>query len=35
MEAVLEASMVAEWFAAARAEPWAIAKYDTVWPASP
>jgi glutathione S-transferase len=34
MEAVLEASMVAEWFAAARAEPWAIAKYDTVWPAS-
>lgn len=28
MEAVLEAPMVVEWFAAARAEPWAIAKYD-------
>jgi glutathione S-transferase len=34
MEAVLETPMVAEWSAAAKAEPWAIAKYDTVWSAS-
>ncbi|MGZ9156375.1 MAG: glutathione S-transferase family protein [Candidatus Binatia bacterium] len=34
MEAVLEAPMVAEWFAAARAEPWVIEKYDTALPAS-
>jgi glutathione S-transferase len=34
MEAVLETPMVATWFAAARAEPWAIAKYDTASPAS-
>ena len=35
MEAVLETPMVAEWLAAAKAEPWAIAKYDTASPASP
>lgn len=34
MEAVLEAPMVAEWFAATKVEPWAIAKYDRISPAS-
>jgi glutathione S-transferase len=34
MDAVLEAPIVAEWVAAAKAEPWAIAKYDTAWSAS-
>jgi glutathione S-transferase len=34
MDAVLETPIVAEWFAAAKAEPWAIAKYDTAWSAS-
>jgi glutathione S-transferase len=34
MEAVLETPMVAEWFADAKAEPWAIEKYDRISPAS-